>query len=150
MPKQINLDAIRGEGIEAEFLLGGVTYKCVPEMSAMVMMDVTVAMSGMTEETLASGEKEFGEVQITAMKDYMRTVVVPEQREQFDAVIAGKTDVIVTMQQLNALLEWAMEVYSGAPLDEPSDSSNSESPSPTNFTETSSQPVRPPAFGAFS
>ena len=148
MAKILNLDALAATDLNASFTLNGIDFKCVDAVSAVSMMNLTVAMGGISQESLESGEAEFGEAQIKTMMEFLTEIVVKEQRDTFIHEL-HRGDPPVSMAQVNALMEWAVEVFSGAPLDELSDSSNSAAPTPSSSTENSSAPVRPPAFAAF-
>lgn len=94
------IDAAEAEAQQEppEFKLGGVRFKCVAAPKATSVAKLSKA----------------GEGDVTALLDYLRSLVVAEQREEFDAVL-DSDEVIIKIERLADLVTWLAEEYTGRP-----------------------------------
>lgn len=122
----LDLDALdaarRAQAREAPtFTLHGVTFECVPELSAMTLMN----MGRINQDDPSSA--------IDAFYQFCDVCIVPEHKQAFwDALNA--TDEPVSVDQLAKLVEWLTEQYTGRPTGPPSSSPGSPPSDGANST----------------
>lgn len=81
-----------------KFKLSGVEFNCVVAPKATSVAKLSKA----------------GEGDVTALIDYLRSLIVAEQREEFDAVL-DSDEKIVKIDKLADLVTWLAEGYTGRP-----------------------------------
>ena len=106
MPEDIikNFDAVLAAKREAAgegpaFILGGVTFRCIPIPKA-------VDLAELVEATTSN--------RIKPVIDYMRGLVVAEQRETFDTAL-NSDDNVIGLETLQDILAYVGEKYNALP-----------------------------------
>ena len=103
-----NFDAINAAKAEEKkdppsFKLSGVDFECVVAPKATSVAKLSKA----------------GEGDVTALIDYLRSLIVPAQRVEFDVVL-DDDEKVVEIETLAELVTWLAEEYTGRPTKSPS------------------------------
>lgn len=89
------------KGEPPRFRLAGTEFTCVPELAAHAVVEVAESENG-----------------VIAMIEFMKKMIVPEQRQAFQDLI-DSDDTVISMETLKDLSDWLGEYYTGAPKEAP-------------------------------
>lgn len=130
-----NFDELRVHRSERDrsFQIGGETFTYRPSVAPEVMASWNEAVTG----EVALGEREW-------LKLYDATILgllESGQEEKWAAVRAPGVALPINLADLSTLMEWLLAEQSGRPTERPSDSTQTDGPTGTESTDTSSPPL---------
>jgi len=95
---EINAAAAEAQNDNPSFKLGGATFSCVNAPKAINIAKLSKA----------------GQGDVEALIDYLRLLVVPQERDQFTTVL-DSDEIIIKIDDLADLVTWLSEQYTGRP-----------------------------------